>query len=97
MELLLVSARSRRIAKLRFTPALVLLLCHTGIGPNIRVGGNSADESVYMPGTAPLPSGDDYRITDTDFEIYLLAVPQWGGSLTLGKFTSTFLNASSCE
>lgn len=40
---------------------------NTGKGPNIRVGGNSADTSVYLPGTAPLPTNDTYRLTPTDF------------------------------
>lgn len=55
-----------------------------GPGPNIRVGGNSADESAYVPEPLPLPTGDGYRITAADFAAYLAAVPLWNGSLTLG-------------
>jgi len=55
-----------------------------GVGPNIRVGGNSADLSAYVPEPAPLPVNDTYRITAADFQIYLAAVPLWNGSLTLG-------------
>lgn len=53
-------------------------------GPNIRIGGNSADESVYISPQTPLPSGDKYRISDSDFNAYLAAVPQWKGSITPG-------------
>lgn len=53
-------------------------------GPNIRVGGNSADQSVYIPANQPLPINDTYRITDADFQSYLAAVPLWNGSVTLG-------------
>jgi hypothetical protein len=53
-------------------------------GPNIRIGGNSADESVYIPDTTPLPTGDTYRISDADFSSYLAAVPLWNGSITPG-------------
>lgn len=39
-----------------------------GVGPNIRVGGASADFSVYCPDTSiPLPVNDTYRITEADF------------------------------
>ena len=34
-------------------------------GPNVRVGGNSADESAYIP-SGPLPNNITYRITDAD-------------------------------
>jgi hypothetical protein len=65
-------------------------------GPNIRVGGNSADESAYVPAAEPLPEHATYRITDVDFLAYASAVPRWGGSLTLGlNFRSA--NASLAE
>lgn len=66
----------------RFAPQNVLRDCSGSVGPNIRVGGNSADESVYTSG--PLPPGDTYRITSADLEAYKLAIPTWNGSLTLG-------------
>ena len=53
-------------------------------GPNIRIGCNSADESVYIPETTPLPTGDTYRISDVDFASYLAAVPLWNGTITPG-------------
>lgn len=59
----------------------------SGTGPNIRVGGNSADESAWVPAPAGLPAGDEYRITDIDLMAYVTAVPLWGGSLTLGTFS----------
>ena len=48
------------------------------------MGGNSADESAWVPAPASLPAGDGYRITDIDLLAYATAVPLWGGSLTLG-------------
>lgn len=53
-------------------------------GPNMRIGGNSADESVYLPPGQPLPNGDTYRINATDFAAYLMAVPLWNGTITPG-------------
>lgn len=54
-------------------------------GPNIRIGGNSADESAYVPDpNTPLPDSAKYRITDADFHDYLQAVPLWHGSITPG-------------
>ena len=55
-----------------------------GLGPNIRVGGNSADESAFVPSSTPLPSGDTYRITSADLDSYNVAIPTWNGTLTLG-------------
>jgi hypothetical protein len=51
-------------------------------GPNIRVGGNSADESVWAP-TGTLPPNSTYRITQADLEAYASTVPAWNGSVTL--------------
>jgi hypothetical protein len=52
-------------------------------GPNIRIGGNSADESAWVPGAAPLPENTTYRITQADLDAYRLAVPAWNGSLQI--------------
>ena len=49
----------------------------------IRVGGNSADESAYIP-TGDLPNGTTYRITDADLDAYVATVPAWNGSLVIG-------------
>jgi hypothetical protein len=51
-------------------------------GPNVRVGGNSADESAYVP-TGPLPANISYRITDADLRTYAAAVAAWSGTITL--------------
>lgn len=53
-------------------------------GPNIRIGGNSADESAYAEGGGPLPDKATYRITKADFASYLATVPLWKGSVTAG-------------
>lgn len=50
----------------------------------MRIGGNSADESAYVPSSDPLPTNDTYRITDADFAAYLMAVPLWNGTITPG-------------
>ena len=51
-------------------------------GPNIRIGGNSADESAWVP-SGPLPENSTYRITQADLDAYRLAVPAWNGSLQI--------------
>ena len=51
-------------------------------GAVVRVGGNSADESAWMP-SGPLPAGSTYRITGADFAAYSAAVPAWNGSIIL--------------
>ena len=53
-------------------------------GPNIRIGGNSADDSVFLPPNQPLPINDTYRIQDSDFQAYLLTVPLFNGTITPG-------------
>jgi hypothetical protein len=53
-------------------------------GPNMRIGGNSADESAFAPGSGALPDDAKYRITPADFAAYAAAVPLWNGSLTAG-------------
>lgn len=55
-----------------------------GAGPNLRIGGNSADKSAWLPAPAPLPRNDTYRITPADVAAYLAAVPLWNGSITPG-------------
>jgi hypothetical protein len=51
-------------------------------GANVRVGGNSADESAYVP-SGPLPANITYRITDADLRAYAAAVSAWNGTITL--------------
>ena len=62
-------------------------------GVNVRIGGNSADESAYVPQGA-LPDGATYRITDADFSAYLAAAPLWNGSITPGLNFRAGSNAS---
>ena len=64
-----------------------------GRGPNIRVGGNSADESAYLPPSTPLPAGVKYRIGPADLAAYP-TVAQWNGSVTLGL---NFLGGADAE
>ena len=52
-------------------------------GPDIRIGGNSADESAWVPAPAPLPVNTTYRITDADLRAYATAVPAWNGTVTI--------------
>ena len=51
-------------------------------GPVVRVGGNSADESAWVP-SGPLPPNSTYRITAADLATYVAAVAGWNGSITL--------------
>lgn len=54
-------------------------------GPELRIGGNSADTSAYVPNVnQPLPNGTTYRITNADFAAYAAAVPLWAGTITPG-------------
>jgi len=53
-------------------------------GPNLRIGGNSADGSLWWPpGSGPLPANISYAITAADLEAYARAIPAWRGSLVL--------------
>jgi hypothetical protein len=52
-------------------------------GANIRVGGNSADNSAWVPAPKPLPVNTTYRITSADLSAYAAAVPRWAGTVTL--------------
>ena len=65
-----------------------------GAGPNLRIGGNSADTSAYVKGGGPLPDHATYRITEKDFAAYLAAVPLWRGSVTPGLNFRGGANAS---
>lgn len=57
-----------------------------GRGPNIRVGGSSADSSAWLPTpeacASALPN-TVYCINQTDIDIYAAAVPQWNGTVTI--------------
>ena len=50
-------------------------------GPMIRVGGNSADESVWLPSGA-LPAGSNYRITSGDLDAWA-SVAAFNGTLMI--------------
>ena len=65
-----------------------------GPGPQIRVGGNSADSSLWWPTASPLPPNQTYAITHADIASYSYALPLWNGSIVVD--TSMFLqdNAS---
>jgi hypothetical protein len=49
-----------------------------GRGPSLRVGGNSADKSVFLP-SGELPPNTTYRITQEDLAAYAAALPGWNG------------------
>ena len=51
-------------------------------GASVRVGGNSADESAWVP-TGALPPNTTYRITAADLASYNAAVPLFNGSVIL--------------
>lgn len=52
-----------------------------GMGPTIRIGGNSADESLWWVenNTHPLPPNQTYAITSQDLLSYQTALPTWKG------------------
>lgn len=58
-------------------------------GPSIRIGGNSADTSLWWASQAPLPPNQTYAITHVDLETYQSALPQWNGYAVVD--TSLFL------
>jgi len=64
-----------------------------GPGPQIRVGGNSADKSLWWPAGAPLPPNQSYAITAADLASYAAALPQWNGSIVID--TSMWLEDNS--
>ena len=49
-----------------------------GRGPSLRIGGNTADHSVFLP-TGALPPNTTYRITQADLDGYAAALPAWDG------------------
>lgn len=53
-----------------------------GAGPTLRIGGGSADTSVYWEQPLPLPPNQTYAITRADLEA-LEALEQWNGSAVL--------------
>ncbi len=54
-------------------------------GPNIRVGGNSADTSEWVPdGVSALAANNTYRITDVDLAALNSTLPLFNGSCVLG-------------
>lgn len=65
-----------------------------GAGPQLRIGGNSAETSVYWPSNDPLPPNQTYAIKPADLESYAAALPLWNGSAVID--TSMFVagNAS---
>ena len=53
-------------------------------GPNLRIGGNSADESAYVPDTAnPLPANSTYRITDADLMLLASSLATFNGTAVI--------------
>lgn len=58
-------------------------------GPQLRIGGNSAETSVYWPGSEPLPPNQTYAIKPADLQSYAAALPLWNGSAVID--TSMFV------
>jgi hypothetical protein len=55
-----------------------------GLGPTIRIGGNSADYSLWWPpGSGPLPPNQTYAITEADLRAYGAALPLFDGSIVI--------------
>ncbi len=61
-------------------------------GPSIRIGGNSADKSVYYEGPPPLPPNQTYAITREDMKAYAQSFPLFNGKAVLD--TSMFFQNS---
>lgn len=59
-----------------------------GAGPNVRLGGNSAEYCAYRAdatkGLAGMPQGVHELITNEDLQTYADAVPTWKGSMIVG-------------
>jgi len=55
----------------------------SSLGPNFRLGGNSADESAWVPDPAPMPANSTYRITQADLDAYKSVLPSFNGTITL--------------
>ena len=62
------------------------------LGPSIRIGGNSADGSVYYEGPPPLPPNQTYAITREDMKAYAQSFPLFNGKAVLD--TSMFFENS---
>jgi hypothetical protein len=60
----------------------VLQRVSRGRGPSIRIGGNSADLSVFLE-SGPLPPNATYAITTADLLSYAAALPTWDGYAVL--------------
>lgn len=53
-------------------------------GPNIRVGGNSADTSEFVSTNTTLLSGDTTRASQADLDALAAALPLFNGSVVIG-------------
>lgn len=53
-------------------------------GPSVRIGGNSADESAWVPSPTVLPVNTTYRITEADLASYAAVIPTFNGSVIIG-------------
>ena len=58
-------------------------------GPSIRIGGNSAEFSVWWEAAPPLPANQTYAITPEDIKAYAAAFPLFDGRAVID--TSMFL------
>ena len=54
-----------------------------GRGPSIRIGGNTADTSLWQEGPGPLPPNMSYAITRADLLSYAAALPAWDGRVVI--------------
>lgn len=53
-------------------------------GPNIRVGGNSADTSEFVDASTALKAGDTFRVSQADLNALAAALPLFNGSVVIG-------------
>jgi hypothetical protein len=53
-------------------------------GPNIRVGGNSADTSEFVNSSTALQAGDSYRVSQAVLDALAAAVPLFNGTVIVG-------------
>jgi len=58
-------------------------------GPSIRIGGNSAEFSLWRESPGPLPANQTYAITPTDIRAYAAAFPLFDGRAVID--TSLFV------
>lgn len=65
-----------------------------GPGPQLRIGGNSADSSVWWRPAQPLPPNQSYAITPADIASYAAALPLWNGSVVIDTSMYLINNAS---